>query len=399
MVFLHADARSLSCGELAVEPLQGERQQRQGIGAVGISHQDLGELGIDHERLHCFAVPAGRAFDHRLELRGRHRRQAEQHRREGLQSLLRLELGQGIGADRQQQEHPQATAAGRSCRDLAAQLLEVPQERLRFRLPVGGKELLALIHRQHHGPLDRGLPRILRTAPAFNAPQQVREALLFQLGAQLGEAHRLSGDSKGGLQAGEQALRAGEGRALGADRGEHHIVLAVAAQARQQPGPQERRLARPGSTEQHKQMLNAPLSHQAQLVEGAHERGLAPEEHGRVPRLQGPQAGIGRAAWVALRRPQEGGGIQPRLAQPPPQSFQPGAGEGHLGGRHHGDPLHLEWHWVVRMGEIAHLPLGGHLLRQVRQRNRLHDHAEDAFAKLLGLEEFGETVLRVLPGG
>ena len=113
-------------------------------------------------------------------------------------------------------------------------------------------------------------------------------------------------------------------------------------------------------------MLDAPLAHQADLVDGAHDRGLAAKEHGRIRLLQGPQARIGRPLPVTLRRPYEGGGIQPGLAQPPPQSFQTGPGESHLGGRHHGRSRHIERHRVAGMGEIAHLPLGCHLLRQVR---------------------------------
>ena len=179
-------------------------------------------------------MPTSRAFDDRLELRGRHRRQAEQHRREGLQSRLGLEPGQGIGADRQQQEQPQLAAAGRGpFPNLATQVLKVPQERLRFRLPVGGEKLLALIHRHHNGALDRSLCRIVRSAPGFDAPQQIRQALLFQLVAHLGQAHRLPRGAQGGLQAGEQALGAADGGALGANRRQHHVMIAVAAQAGQ----------------------------------------------------------------------------------------------------------------------------------------------------------------------
>ena len=209
--------------------------------------------------------------------------------------------------------------------------------------------------------------------------------------------HRLPRRGERALQAVQQALRARDRGALGADGWQDDEMLTVTHESRQQAGTQERGFARSGSTQNDKELFDIALAHQAHLVDGTHDGGLSPEEDRGVHLFQGAQSRVGRSVRLAFGRPHECRCVQPRLLQATRQRLQPGAREAHHRFAHKRQPGHGERHRIVGVRQVADLPLGGHLLGQLREGNRLDDDTEDAFAEVLRLEELGEAILGVPP--
>ncbi len=108
------------------------------------------------------------------------------------------------------------------------------------------------------------------------------------------------------------------GRTMGSGR----KSAVVAAQPRQQPGPQKRRLARPRRAEDHEQRLHPRGAHPAQHIQAAQDLGVAPEEHRRIGLLQRCPPPIRGAVRIARRRPREVLGPDPQRAQPVQQPLQ-----------------------------------------------------------------------------
>ena len=242
--------------EIVVETLQGQRQQRQRIGPCGrIGQHPVHQRGFDTQPPARCGGAAGRTGDDLLEPRRRHRFELVEHHalypgqlRCGLQLLV------AVGADGDRHDQPR----GNAC--LAAQQAsQNVQEAGGLRPGVSIKEFLALIQRQHQGgcgligghlqqPGTRGLAGLGQPAPQ---PLDVaREAGVFDLPQQR------RGQTQPGAQVvdgGGETEFAGEHCVFGAHDVHREELVVVAAQPGQQPGPQKRRLPRPGGAQDHQQ--------------------------------------------------------------------------------------------------------------------------------------------------
>ena len=241
-----------------------------------------------------------------------------------------------------------------------------------FVVTVRGGEFFGLIDGNQQGrPVTRG---------RRDSAQQPCEAVLLQIGPHLCRARDVPGRGERGLQAAQQTLRTRHRRALGADRRQDDEGVAVAPQPWQEAGAQERRFARTRGTEYHEELFDTALAEQPQLVDRAHDRCVAAEEDGSVGFVQGAQTGIRWAPRFGLGRPEEGRRVEPGFLQATRQCVEARAWKADRGFRHGRHARDVEAHRVERAREVADLPLGRHLLRQLRERHRLNDHAKDALA-------------------
>ena len=167
---------------------------------------------------------------------------------------------------------------------------------------------------------------------------------------------------------------------LRAHDGQGQEPAVVAAQPRQQPGPQKRRLARPRRAEDDEQRLHSRRAHPAQHVQPAQNLGVAPEEHRRVGLLQRCPPPIRGAVRVIWRGPWEMLGPDPQGAQTVQQPLQTHAVQHHrlaaIGDVHFGGG-------AVVGEQVAALPLRG----DVGVGHRLQPGAQDGLVQVLGVAE------------
>ncbi len=374
---------------LTIEPFQRQRQQRQRIGALRVVHQLVGQLGREREPMHGLAVTLRRSVDHRLELGLRHRGQAEQHRRHRLERRVFLQQRQRVGADRQHEEHRVGTGP-------CPRRVHHREERVGLARIVGGEEFLGLVDRD-----DQRRPRaacgLVAAGTTPHAFRDARQPHRLQQLPDFGGARQRAVLLEGVPNARRQSQRPGEHR-IARSHGLQHDEMGVPPQARQQARAQERRLPRSRRAEDHEQTIDALLANQPQLVDRANDLRVAAEEDRGVRFVERAQSRVRRAPPVVRRRPLERRRVEPCATQPAREAVEPVArkaddrADRHA--RRHRDPEGLA---VVRMRQVAQLPLRRHLRVDRLDRDRFDHHAEDALAELLRGEELREAVLRRVP--
>ena len=175
----------------------------------------------------------------------------------------------------------------------------------------------------------------------------------------------------------DQAVLAGQRRALGPDHRQGQELRIVAREPRHQPGAQERGLARARGAEDHQQSRRRAGPQAAQPIDGLDDRRVAAEEDAGVRRLQRLEAAIGRAIRIALRRPGEESWVEPRLLQPALQPQQAVLRVGDVpllvraGQLRRKQPLS----WPPARSTTCHVPVSsggrvGDRLRRIDQRRR-----------------------------
>ena len=236
--------------EVAPQPVEREREQRQRVGAAGVVRERLDQAVLELE-----PGDARRAGDDLGEVAGVHRRQrllAEGQRAPRRQALQRADV---IRAQRRQ-----AVELARLGRQRRTQGLHEARRGLGR---AGGDELLELVDDEQH-----------RRPPRLGGEGRCER-----------RAERRRRGCRRGLARRQQARELLVGLAQRSHRGEHAPV-GHARDARQHAGAHQRGLAAARGADHHQQAFAAIAAHLRQGVEAAALFLLAAEIHRRISRLE-----------------------------------------------------------------------------------------------------------------
>ena len=314
---------------VAIKALEGEGEERQrilGAALLDVAQERIDEGFLNDQLAAGGSITAGGAADDVAEAAGGHWRQVNQVVRLGSGEFgARLQLIEGVRANREEDEDRRIVGCG--------EIGEEGEEGTRLR-GVGGEQLLGLVDGDDEGrrATGGGVAGILDVGEELQQRPD-RGSTTGNGGADVGAVAGDVARSKGGFEHGRKAVVAGERRAFGTDDGEHREMPAVAAQARQEAGAEERGFARARGAEDGQKARRGSGAEAAQGVEGEDGGAIAAEEDAGVVRLERQQSPIGGAARIAVGRPQEVRGVEPGFFEAGGEAGEAGARKLHRGFR------------------------------------------------------------------